>query len=199
MVKALFVDLDGVIRKWPEPASRTATISTKQIQEIAFEPTLLQKVITGKITDQEWRSEITQKLAQEFPPADAALAITAWSTPVGQVDHYFLGALQTSPLGKQLVLVTNATTRLNQDLKALNLASQFTHIINSSAIGVAKPNPDYYRIALEQTGCDAQDVAYIDDSLPNVSAAKEMDIISHHFQSLQGLKDFLNSLTKPNQ
>ena len=52
----------------------------------------------------------------------------------------------------QLVLISNATSRLLSDLRRLGIAEDFDYIINSSEVGFAKPDPNIYSAALDTVG-----------------------------------------------
>jgi len=90
-----------------------------------------------------------------------------------------------------LVLTTNATSRLNEDLEKDNMLSFFDFIYNSSRIGVAKPQKEYYLRIKEDLNFAYDEVIYIDDSMKNVEAARSLGIKSHYFKELDSLEVFL--------
>ena len=93
----------------------------------------------------------------------------------------------------RLVLVTNATSRLTRDLQAAGLSERFHAVVNSSEIGVAKPSPTYFRIALDHAGASPQAALFVDDTLANVEAASALGIRSHHFSGTSKLRRFLEA------
>ena len=118
--RALLVDLDGVIRHWggqgdPE-IERETGLPPGAIREAAFSADLLLPAITGRVSDEEWRRQIADRLAAEFPAADAARAIARWSEPPGEIDDAVLALLERCREHATIVLVTNATSRLDRDL-----------------------------------------------------------------------------------
>jgi putative hydrolase of the HAD superfamily len=64
----------------------------------------------------------------------------------------------------QLGIVSNFDSRLKYVLEALNLNEFFTSITISTEVGVAKPNPQIFAIALQKHGCAAQEAWHIGDS-----------------------------------
>ncbi|HXE09825.1 MAG TPA: HAD-IA family hydrolase, partial [Verrucomicrobiae bacterium] len=49
---------------------------------------------------------------------------------------------------------------------------QFDAIIDSSAVGAIKPEPEVYKIAQEHAGCQPEEILLIDDSRANLMAAE---------------------------
>ena len=71
MTNAILTDLDGVIRIWsPEihrKAERATGLPEGAIPSAAFSDDLLPLVITGQISDDEWRRRIADLLSEDFP------------------------------------------------------------------------------------------------------------------------------------
>jgi len=64
----------------------------------------------------------------------------------------------------------------------------FCGTVVSSAEGVAKPDPELFRRLLDRFGLTAQATLLIDDSEPNVRAARALGLRTHRFRSPQGLR-----------
>ena len=67
-----------------------------------------------------------------------------------------------SELLQKVVLITNATSRLSDDLRRLGLDGAFDHVVNSSAVGAAKPDPAIFRTALAVAGVEVADALFVD-------------------------------------
>ena len=66
-----------------------------------------------------------------------------------------------------------ATTELRA--AAIDEVMQLFHVIvESSVVGVRKPEVRFYELALEAAGCDAADVVYLDDLGINLKPARAM-------------------------
>jgi len=63
----------------------------------------------------------------------------------------------------------------------------FEGILVSGQENLKKPDPEIYRLLLERYQIKAQQAVFIDDSLQNVTAARELNISSVHFQSSEQL------------
>ncbi len=188
MIKALLIDLDGVIRHWPQDDPSFVDrfgVSLAEIKRTAFSESLLLPAITGQVTDEEWRESIALHLEGEgFERAKEA--VSTWSAAAGVVDHKILERMQSLRHKLKVVLVTNATTRLDMDLAALGLSESFDSVINSSRVGFAKPSQEIFQAALNCVGARAKEALFVDDTLANVTAAQALGIASHHFQGLEG-------------
>jgi HAD superfamily hydrolase (TIGR01509 family) len=183
MIQALLTDLDGVIRLWDGQndgsIEREFGLPPRTLRTTAFAPTLLQPVITGQISDEIWRQQIAQQLAEQFPDCAAAAAVDRWSAPVGAVDWHMLALLRRCRQHIPVGLITNATSRLPHDLERLGLTDEFDTIINSSVVGAAKLDRQIFLAALEALGTRPETTLYIDDSPGHVQAAAGLGIVSH--------------------
>jgi putative hydrolase of the HAD superfamily len=192
--KVLLIDLDGVLRRW-SPTDRdieqACGLPPGVIRAIAFEHSLLNEAITGRISDEIWRERVGALLAQNYPQAQASEAVAAWSTPIGEVNLDVLRIVRRAAKHLRTVLVTNATTRLNRDLESLGLKDSLDVVVNSSEIGVAKPESDFYIAALRAANVSAAETLYADDSRANVDAATKLGIHAHHFKGHEALTSFL--------
>jgi len=136
------------------------------IYQLAFDPRYVNPAIRGHISDSEWRSNLADALSTLHP-----------NSPVNGV-----------------ILITNATSRLNTDLAALNLTSTFTHVLNSSELGAIKPEREIYERGIELCGCAAEEIVFIDDSADNSLAANQLGMTAHQFISASALEYFFSTV-----
>lgn len=122
----------------------------------------------------------------------AAGAVRDWSASAGTVDGDVLAVVDRS--GVDVVLATNATSRLAEDLERVGLHDRFRHVVNSSDIGAAKPDEDFFAAALAVADVSAAEAVFVDDSEANVRAAAAMGIRSHRFAGVPGLRRFLDEV-----
>lgn len=198
MTNAILTDLDGVIRIWsPEihrKAERTTGLPEDAIPKAAFSDDLLPLVITGQISDDEWRRRIADLLSKDFPEANTERAVALWSTSPGEVDTEVLEILRACRKKAKLVLISNATSRLLSDLRRLGIAENFDYIINSSEVGFIKPDPNIYFAALNTVGATPDQALFIDDNAGHVAAATRLGIAGHTYAGADGLRQKLNHL-----
>lgn len=192
MIKAVLTDLDGVVRIWDpgivHQAESASGLPRDALLNTAFEPDLLLRATTGRITDESWRSEVAERLKLRYPNADAWEAVRVWSRSPGEIDTDVLDLLVRCRESASLVLITNATSRLDSDLKRLGINQAFDHVVNSSLIGRVKPHPDIFNAALELLGIESDEAFFIDDRTENVNAVAELGIDGHHHTTIEQLK-----------
>lgn len=201
MIKAVLTDLDGVVRKWDpgivRKAESAAGLPRGSLPTTAFEPELLHRATTGRISDESWRSEVEERLRRRYPDANAGEAVRLWSGSPGEVDPEVLDLLQRCRARCTLVLITNATTRLESDLKRLGIDRAFDRIVNSSSIGHVKPDPGIFNAALDLIRIKANEALFIDDRAENVTAAAEMEMNGHLYTTAGDLMRTLRKLGLP--
>lgn len=175
-IRALLCDFDGVLRHWPEgPAAaieREHDLPPGTIAAAAFEPGLLRAVTTGEITDEEWRHRIAAALALEHGER-AVAAVDAWSALEGVIDSAMRELLGEARRAVPVVLVTNATSRLNEDLHATGLLEFFDAVANSSELGVAKPDRAMFERAAALVGVPLAECVVVDDRPTHLEQARE--------------------------
>lgn len=194
-IKYLLSDLDGLIRHFPserdQEIEQRCGLSEGILLRTAFEKSLLARVVTGKISDEVWRSEIADALATLCSPELAAQAVGDWSVFPGEVDHLYLEYLKLQFPDLPIAILTNGTSRLHRDLAALGIADRFFQIFNSAEIGVCKPDPKVFNHVVEALDCAPGEIFFIDDSLSHVNSAKEIGMVAHHYRSLEVFKNFM--------
>jgi putative hydrolase of the HAD superfamily len=187
----LLCDLDGVLRLWPkahlDSAEQVVGLPPGSIRSVAFGPDLLTPAVTGRLSDEAWRQAITDRLQAAYPGIDVARAVAIWSAPIGEVNTSVRDLLRRRRV--PVALVTNATSRLTQDLARLGLDAEVDYVINSSEIRVAKPEWGIFAAALNTIGLPAKEgVLFVDDHPGHVAAAESFGIFGHHFQNAERLE-----------
>lgn len=191
-VRAVLTDLDGVIRLWhgqdDAGIEQRFELPPGAIKAVAFDPELAIPAITGQVSDEGWRRHAAELLRERHPDADVDAAMAAWSARVGEVDHAVLELVQAVRRRVPVALVTNATDRLPTDLAALGVLDAFDHIVNSSAVGAAKPDLAIYHHALGLVGTSAGETLYIDDTDRYLGPAQALGLVCHHYRGIAGLR-----------
>ena len=184
----ILIDFDRVLRHWVgseiNDAENELGLASGTLFSLAFSHELLLPAITGEVTHGQWHQRVRSKLAQIHNDNVASKLVKAWNEATWEIDFNMLQDLKRLAPTCQHVLVTNATSRLDADLKKTGLTSAFNVVVNSSKIGVAKPDLLFFRKALSVAGSQAFRSVFIDDNLDNVNAARSMGIDSIHHQDV---------------
>lgn len=190
----LLCDIDGVLRHWPDAGEleRGNGLPAGAVAASAFAPARLEPAITGAVTDEEWRAGIAADLAETFGSvARADAAVAAWSALVPRVDLDVVRLLADVRPAATIVLVTNATTRLEADLAGQGLDGVADLVVNSARVGVAKPDPRIFHIAAERAGARLDRCLLIDDTQVNVVAARSIGMTARHYRTIDDLRSAL--------
>jgi HAD superfamily hydrolase (TIGR01509 family) len=79
--------------------------------------------------------------------------------------------------GLRLAVISNADGRVARYLATAGLADQFEFILDSGILGIEKPDPRIFEIALERLGLGADEVVYVGDTWEiDVLGAREAGI-----------------------
>jgi len=70
----------------------------------------------------------------------------------------------------------------------------FDDMVISGEVHLLKPDPAIYQVLLAKIGRTAEECVFIDDSLPNVTSARQLGFSAIHFHSPEQLEDELNQL-----
>ena len=176
---ALF-DLDGVLRRFADSDAWSG------IWSVAFDPGLLEAVVTGKITDEEWRAEVLRRLGP-----DSADEVAAWSASCGEVNDAVLALVRAVRRRAPVGLLTNGTSRLTRDLATLGIVEEFDVIFNSAELGVAKPDVVVYEMVSSHLDIVPARVFFADDSPAHVDGARRAGFRSSLFVDADLLADAL--------
>ena len=75
----------------------------------------------------------------------------------------------------QLGVIANQPAGTEQRLRNYGLDSFFSVCLSSTEMGIAKPDPEIFRIALEQAGCRPRDAVMVGDRIDNdIKPAKSL-------------------------
>jgi putative hydrolase of the HAD superfamily len=195
---AALCDVDGVLRLWDPDGmpglDRAYGLPVGTLAGIAFAPERLQPAITGRVTDGAWRRSVAEALVGLCGSAERAQALTAeWSSLVGRVDKQVLEILTAVRRHIPVVLVSNATTRLEDDLAQLGLLDAVDVIVSSARVGAAKPDPAVYTVAAERAGASINRCLFVDDTLGHVTAAQNLGMTGHHYRHAAGFRDAVSA------
>ena len=194
-VKVILTDLDGVIRHWNSDSIHKKEVENGfepgYLYSICFEEDLLSRVVTGQISDDEWRNRVQARLSSSISESLAKELVDSWINSEVHIDKTIIEIYAKHYPRAKVVLATNATSRLKLDMKNHGLEGLFDEILNSSELGIAKPANDFFNTAMRKLGVRFDEVIYIDDSAKNVQSARRLGIRSHHYRNHTQLIAFL--------
>ncbi|MEV7520662.1 HAD-IA family hydrolase [Streptomyces sp. NPDC091371] len=195
---AVLCDFDNVIRFYDTSGlaelERAAALPLGTTAAVAFSPELDGPLLLGRITVAQWVESVVAALADgSGVPGDTARELaTAFADAPFAADEAVVSVLRAvRAAGLVLVLVTNATHRLEDDLAAMGLSDLADHVVSSARVGVAKPDRGIYEIAARRAGAAPERCLFVDDRRENVEAAVALGMTGVHYREPADLRGAL--------
>lgn len=192
-VRAALFDLGGVILHFRgngrAEAEKKVGLPPGTLRRLAYREAFA-LANYGVYTHQEWLEAVRRDLVAAFGP-QAGAAVEVWAKDPGELDEEAVTVLKAvRAQGIQVGILTNNTSGLVEDLARLGFDA-FDTLINSADIGVIKPSPVSYRLAVEAMGVPAEEIFFTDDNHTNVIAARHVGLCAVDFVSVPRLvEDF---------
>lgn len=199
-IKAVFFDLGGVILRTEYQAPRQHLaeqfgMDYDDIDKVVFGGGTngsAARAALGEITEEEhWRNVMKvlklpaseyERVRDEFFAGDV-------------LDHEILNFLRSIKPKCRTGLISNAWSGLRDFIQRERFDDAFHHMTISAEVGVAKPDPKIYHIALEKLEVRAEEAVFVDDVLENIEACEQVGMRGIHFKNpettLKQLKDLL--------
>ena len=144
------------------------------------------RVERGELAILDWVTEITelgkaQGIEIDFSPLQRLLGDM-------EVHHEVVARIRALRAeGYRVGLVTNNVREGSAAWRAkIPVDDLFDVVIDSSEVGMRKPNPAIYHLALEQLGVtDPATAVFIDDALGNVEGARRAGLHALHFEETE--------------
>ncbi len=186
IIKAVFFDLGGVIvrTEYQAPRQRLAEslgMDYEDIDKIVFgggPNGSAARASVGEIGEEEhWRNVMKvlklpvgeyPRVREEFFAGDV-------------IDHEVLNFLRSIKPKVKTGLISNAWSGLRNYVVREKFDDAFHKMIISAEVGVAKPDPKIYHIALEQIQVKAKEAVFVDDVLENIEACEKVGMKGIHF------------------
>ena len=143
------------------------------------------EVQVGRGDIDAWRESAHQRLEEaagkSLPPLHQQ-----WRESVGIIKEN-LALVRALRPPYRLAVLSNADSTLEERMRdGMGIHHLFDTVICSAVVGMAKPDPDVYRLAAERLGLPVEECAFIDDSERNVTAARELGMAAIHYRVDRG-------------
>jgi epoxide hydrolase-like predicted phosphatase len=173
-IKALVFDCGGVVLRDGDESYYARWESQLGMPEGSLKQKLYSGLVwsqaeSGQITETAFWRTAGESLGLSRAQADA-LASDAWKS--WSVDPVVLSLVQRARSRFRVGMLSNATNVLETKLRRIyGIAELFDPIINSSRVGVAKPDPAIYQELFKRMHLEPGEIVFIDDRADNVAAA----------------------------
>lgn len=168
----VLLDLDyRFVRRLIAARGCDADVATLQESEAHARTSIERRVREGGRTSEAWRDYFRFLLARvgADPGWTEEIIDVLWDAHhrVGLWTVAIDGAVETvralREAGHRVGVVSNAEGRVEQDLRAAGFDGLLETVVDSHVVGVEKPDPKIFAIALERLGADASSAVFLGD------------------------------------
>jgi len=144
----------------------------------------------GKLSREEFGNRFVKDWNLELPPEDFLREFQSWSKRLypGAVELLML----LRPRFRLAALSNSNELHWERNTNDLGVNGLFEVAISSHQVGLYKPDPQIYRIALDRLGVSPERVMYFDDVPAYVTAASALGIRAFQVEGVEGVQSRLN-------
>jgi epoxide hydrolase-like predicted phosphatase len=198
-IQAVIWDLGGVLVRTEDYAPRLALaqrfgMTLAEIEEFVFSSDSGERAQRGEISvEQHWEN---QRKALGLSPAELqAFQAEFWGGD--RLDAELVAYIRLLRRDFKTGLLSNAFSDLRQVVaETWKFADAFDEMVISAEVGLVKPDPRIYQLAVDRLGVAPADAVFIDDFSRNVEGAQAVGLHAIHFrnpqQARRELEDLLN-------
>lgn len=195
-IRAVFFDLGGVIvrTEYQAPRQQLAErlgMEYDDLNRIVFDSETGIQASTGAISSQQHWEAVMKRLKR---PMEEMTSIRDEFFAGDIVDRDILNFLRSLRATHQTGLISNAWSDLREYLVRERMIDAFDHIIISAEVGVAKPEPGIFQMALQQAGVRPEEAVFVDDFYVNIEGCEKVGIQGIHFRDAQSALQQLKQL-----
>jgi putative hydrolase of the HAD superfamily len=182
-IRAVLFDCDGVLQRpandWAGEIGSLTGLDGDRLDAFLDDISAAERpVLDGS---EAYAGPLAAVLADWDLDVDVAQLLLVWQHLV--VDPEMLDAVRSlRAQGLVCAIATNQHRERGVYLRReLGYDRLFDAMVISAEIGFAKPDPAYFRSALDRLGLPAGTVLFVDDVLANVESARSVGLVAEHF------------------
>lgn len=195
-IKAVIVDMGGVLLRTEtqEPRRKLAErlgVSVEELYGIVFDSQESRRLQLGEVSyEHAWDA-----VAERFGLEQGELAeVQSQMFEADRLDIELISYLRRLRKRVKTALLSNAGTRLRQTLREEGIEDAFDEVIISAEVGVMKPDPEIYRLALDRLSVEPSEAVFVDDSPANVEGANRAGLVGIQFTTSEALMQRLDEI-----
>ncbi len=196
-IRAVFFDLGGVILRTEYQAPREhlaerLNMNYEDLNKVVFESDTSRKASLGAMSAEDHWAAVTRRLGR---PASETRDIRTEFFAGDVLDRSLVEFIRSLRPRYKTGVISNAWPNLRNYLIENKFEDAFDALVVSAEVGVMKPEPKIYQIALEGLNVQPGEAVFVDDTFSNVEAARALGMHGIHFrspeQTLNKLKEML--------
>ncbi|SHL89430.1 putative hydrolase of the HAD superfamily [Chitinophaga jiangningensis] len=203
-IKNIIFDLGGVIlnidyQKTNEAFVKLGAVNFHELYSQFKGSSLFNDLETGHVTNDEFLAAMHKQLPENVTDEQI---IAAWNAMLLDFPLQRLQLLQQLRQQYNLYLLSNTNAihldhfnKILMDTRGIpSLAEFFDKAYYSHLMGYRKPGTEIYQVVLDENGLKAGETVFIDDTLPNIEAAKKVGIHTIHLVPPKTILDIFKPL-----
>jgi putative hydrolase of the HAD superfamily len=189
-IAGILFDFGGVLAPFFRPDLFRALENELRLQPGSLPETLWRSdawrlAEVGAIDDEEYWRRTAPRLGLSGDTEQANIRLRALREALYgdvEVDLQMVGLVRRLGTSHRIGLLSNTSERRSERMLTRHgLEGLFDTVVLSAAVGLAKPDPAIYRLAVQRLGTEPESTIFVDDSRPNVAAASEQGLHGLHF------------------
>ncbi len=199
MIKGVIFDIGGVLLRTHDQSGRRKWetrlgLGAGELAYLVFDGELGRQAQLGQASLEEVWAWVGVHL--DLPPEElATLKRDFWAGD--QLDRELCDYIRALRPRYRTAMLSNNWARDGRAMaQKLGIADCFDVFVTSAEIGVMKPDPRIYQVALERLGMSPAEAVFVDDFVQNVEAARRMGMGAVHFVDPDQTRDQLDAWLK---
>jgi putative hydrolase of the HAD superfamily len=200
-IRVIFSDIGGVLltNGWDTASRRKAAgVFGFDFEEMnALHEFIFSVYEMGKISLDTYLDTVLFYRPRDFTREDVKAFLFAQSEELPQMLHWFI-EWKRAQQDLKFIAINNEGKELNDyRIRKFKLYRCFDAFISSCEVGMRKPDPGIFNLAMGIAHANPDECLYIDDRLMIVEAAKTIGIKSLEHKNMEGTKTFLERYISP--
>lgn len=182
-IKVVFFDLGGVLVRTEDMQPRTCLAASlgltyEAIESLVFDSKSSLQASLGAIDEYQHWQQVVRSL--DLPETEIQRVRTEFFAG-DRIDHDLLDLMRSLRKTLRVGLISNAWSGLREWITRQKFADLFDDMLISAELGFMKPDGRIYRTALERLQVLPAESVFLDDSLKNVTGARQAGMHAIHF------------------
>ena len=203
-IKAVVFDIGGVLERvdddaWPETWvgrwERRMNLPEGHLAAALVEHAPGGDVVTGGVTEAQLRAMYAGALGLDEEQADQMMT-EMWDAYCGELDvelRDFAAGLR--PTYATAILSNSADGARREEQRRYGFEQLVDVIVYSHEVGLAKPDPEVFRLTEERLGVEPHEIVFLDDHEGHVEAARSLGWHAvHHLSTPASIRKVLRLL-----
>jgi putative hydrolase of the HAD superfamily len=202
MIRALVVDLDGVLRlldmNRAQAACRKLGFGLDELNDVLWHDESGRALLRGKTTRDDWWKRVQAKDARLKQVSHERVQQSVYDD-TSSIDRSLFEYLKSVSRRIPVSIFSNADAESRKTIvRKFGKGSPFAHIVASSDIGYTKPDAQSFLEMLKVVGARPHECLYFDDKESNVFAAGALGIQAHLYAGVEDLKSITERILSAN-